>query len=100
MPYVSKSENAVVTYTFNYQTNLLDEDQSPSETIVSSAWDIEPDEGSPGDLLIDASANDHVSTSVRIRGGTIDHVYRVRNRIVTSYGNTFEKVLVVIIGQD
>ena len=99
MTFVAKDEGGAITYTFDYAVNFLDENASPSETLVTSVWRVEPDEGSPVGAQVDASSFDGTTATVRVSGGTPGHVYRVINRITTSFNNTDERTVTFIAGQ-
>lgn len=100
MPFVAKDEGGAITYTFDYLVNFLDQDSgSPEETLITSVWRVEPDEGSPAGAQVDASSFDSTTATVRVSGGTPGNVYRVINRVTTSFNNTDERTVVFIAGQ-
>ena len=94
MTFAAKDTGAAPTYEFDYALNFLD----TGETIIASTWTVEPDEGSPAGMIVDADAKTATTTTVRVSGGTQGKVYRVTNRIMTDLNNTDERTLVLIGG--
>lgn len=86
----TQDPDARLDYTINW------EDYLAGEIIQTSVWAIED----PPDALLEIDEEVYTSTTatVWLVGGTVDHVYRVRNRITTSLGRIDDREFLLRIG--
>jgi hypothetical protein len=87
-----KDPDAALAYGVDWSDWLLD-----GESITNSTWFVDPVDSPPLEVLGDDGSPP--DTAVLISGGELGVVYRVTNRIVTSFGNTADRSLVIRIEQ-
>ncbi len=88
MAYRLIDPNEDLDYTCGW-SDWLDDSGSPSDTIISSVWSIDPD-GSPGPTLHDDTFTVN-SASTFISGCILGEVYLLSNRITTAVGRAAER---------
>lgn len=87
MPIRSKAPAERTDWTEDWSAWLGD------ETISSSVWEIDP----PGTLTVEEFSYSTPDTRAVLSGGTVDTVYRVVNRIMTSGDKTAERTLYMLV---
>lgn len=79
----SHAPGAVLDYGIDYSAWTL---ESPGDTIIDSAWEIQTTDVAPGSLTILADDLDGSLSSVRVGGGNLGQAYRLVNTITTAEG--------------
>jgi len=93
MAFLVIAPGEVLDYTCDWD-NFLEETGSPSDTIASSSWEIEPG-GSPG-LEVQSDSFTVSTSTVWVAGGIAAEVYRLINTVVTAVGRTGKRSITLI----
>jgi hypothetical protein len=88
MPYVLHDLEATTDYSYDW-SDYLDEAGSPSDTLSTSAWTIEPENpGSPSEPILSGDQISGNIASVFVSNLLAGQIYRLSNRVVTAQGRT------------
>ncbi len=91
MPYVPIDPGEKLDYTIDWG-DFVDEGGSPSDTISSASWSIDPlNDGSPSEPVLSGETNTVSTATVFVNGCLAGQVYRLTSRIVTAQGRTAER---------
>ncbi len=75
---------------------FMDESGSPSDTILSSSWEITPlNAGSPTEPVLSGSTNTVDRTTILVANCEVGKVYRLTNTVVTAQGRTPERTTIL-----
>lgn len=87
-----KDPNEVLEVTVDWE-NLMNEVGSPSDSITGSVWELPT--ASPAELVSVSEAVTVDTATILLSGGDPGNVYRLRNRITTFLGSTFERFVYI-----
>lgn len=82
-----KDPDAVLDYTIDWSDYL-----QAGETIASSTWNVMPASTSAS-FQIDSMSKTSDTATVRVTGGSVGHIYRLVNQVVTSSTRTDDRSL-------
>ena len=96
---ILKDPGAVIDYTFDWNDGYLDTTISPAESLLTSAWSIDP-APSPAELAVPLTSPPSESKTATtatafFSGGVAGKVYIATNRVTTSGGRTDDRSLVI-----
>ena len=94
MAYVLIDPSEDLDYTFDYGP-FVDDGGSPSDTILTSAWVITPQSGSPQTPDLHSAANTVDTTTIFVKNPTVGEIYRLTNTVVTNDGRTAQRSLTI-----
>ena len=90
MPYRMQDPQAAPDYSYDW-SDFLDEGGSPSDTLATSVWSIEPtNDGSPTEPALSGDTTNVNVTSVFVTGIQRGQVYRLTNTVTTAMGRRDE----------
>lgn len=93
MPYLLQTSGEDLDYSFDW-SDYLDDQGSPSDTIASSDWSVEPDVGSPSPE-IHGETTSGSTASAFLKNLTPGEVYSLVNTVVTAAGRTGQKQVTI-----
>lgn len=95
MPYVLMDPDAKLDFSFDW-SDFLDEGGSPSDTISSAVWTVEPtNDGSPSEPVTSGSSISGVTTTTFVNGVQHGVVYRLICRATTGQGRISEQAITI-----
>lgn len=95
MPYLLQDPDETLDYSCDW-SDFLDDGGSPSDTISTSQWSIEPQTGSPQAPELSSSTTVGNVTTIFVSGCVRGETYKLTNRVVTSQGRTADRGMTIL----
>lgn len=87
MAVLIKDPEAILDYSIDWAAAYLVE----GETVTASAWTVWPE----GDIVVTGDSHASGAATAAISGGVAGNVYRLTNRISTSFGRTDDRSIII-----